>query len=367
MISIITAAANAILGLSITAVKAFFSMLTWFLKLFFKLIKYLYCVLPVTAIVFVGLFCLNTYLLVSGINKIPADAVSNQNVEKTVSDIVTTGNSTVEYFRGELMKWWNTDIGKYKGSVEYILILVLSVILLVPVASVLLCMTVFVSYGKFFFYAVLVDVAIYIVFAFFGRNFTDIIQNRMYKLIPEIGKRKFNKEYEEWRKDRKAAAEAAAEAGRREKADRYYESERRVRYRDEEEYDDDGYEDGYDDEYDEEYDDARYEDEYDEGYDEEYDDAGYDEEYDEEYEDDYEEEEYEDEYDDRFGGYNGQPKVAFAGAQGFNFFAGCNSRESAEKKYKSLVKLYHPDNMDGDTGALQEINVQYDRVKKQFS
>ena len=50
----------------------------------------------------------------------------------------------------------------------------------------------------------------------------------------------------------------------------------------------------------------------------------------------------------------------------FNFFAGCNTPESADRKYKQLVKLYHPDNMDGDTAALQEINVQYDNLKKKF-
>ena len=50
----------------------------------------------------------------------------------------------------------------------------------------------------------------------------------------------------------------------------------------------------------------------------------------------------------------------------FNFFAGCSSRESVDKKYRSLVKLYHPDNMDGDTKALQEINVQYSEAKKRF-
>ena len=42
-------------------------------------------------------------------------------------------------------------------------------------------------------------------------------------------------------------------------------------------------------------------------------------------------------------------------------------RESVDKKYRSLVKLYHPDNMDGDTAALQEINVQYDKAKKRWS
>ena len=76
---------------------------------------------------------------------------------------------------------------------------------------------------------------------------------------------------------------------------------------------------------------------------------------------------YEEEEEDESYGYEREPAVAAAGSQTFDFFAGCKSRESAERKYKSLVKLYHPDNMDGDNGALQEINVQYDKVKKHFS
>ena len=51
---------------------------------------------------------------------------------------------------------------------------------------------------------------------------------------------------------------------------------------------------------------------------------------------------------------------------GFDFFAGCTSPDSAERKYHTLVKLYHPDNMDGDTNALQEINIQYDKIKKRL-
>jgi curved DNA-binding protein CbpA len=64
---------------------------------------------------------------------------------------------------------------------------------------------------------------------------------------------------------------------------------------------------------------------------------------------------YDDEYDDEI--YDDDE---------FNFFAGCNSLESIDKKYKQLVKLYHPDNPDGDTKALAEINIQYDKAKAKF-
>ncbi len=49
----------------------------------------------------------------------------------------------------------------------------------------------------------------------------------------------------------------------------------------------------------------------------------------------------------------------------FDFFAGCNTRESIKKKYYVLVKLYHPDNLDGDTSALYEIVRQYKEKMKE--
>ena len=43
----------------------------------------------------------------------------------------------------------------------------------------------------------------------------------------------------------------------------------------------------------------------------------------------------------------------------FDFFAGCKSRDGVVKKYHSLAKLYHPDNFEGDSSAITEINRQY--------
>ena len=37
-----------------------------------------------------------------------------------------------------------------------------------------------------------------------------------------------------------------------------------------------------------------------------------------------------------------------------------------KKRYKDLIKIYHPDNLDGDTGTIQEINREYERLKKVF-
>ena len=38
------------------------------------------------------------------------------------------------------------------------------------------------------------------------------------------------------------------------------------------------------------------------------------------------------------------------------FFIGVGSEKSLKKRYKDLLKIYHPDNLGGDTGTIQEIN-----------
>ncbi len=48
------------------------------------------------------------------------------------------------------------------------------------------------------------------------------------------------------------------------------------------------------------------------------------------------------------------------------FFSGVDNELGMRKRYKDLLKIYHPDNIDGDTAALQMINQEYDQLKKQF-
>ena len=44
-----------------------------------------------------------------------------------------------------------------------------------------------------------------------------------------------------------------------------------------------------------------------------------------------------------------------------------NSDEiSLKKRYKDLIKIYHPDNLAGDTGTIQEINREYDKLKEKL-
>lgn len=48
------------------------------------------------------------------------------------------------------------------------------------------------------------------------------------------------------------------------------------------------------------------------------------------------------------------------------FFAGCNTYEKLEKRYKSLCKTYHPDS-DGDTATFQKMQNEYESLKTVFA
>lgn len=48
------------------------------------------------------------------------------------------------------------------------------------------------------------------------------------------------------------------------------------------------------------------------------------------------------------------------------FFRGVRTETALKRRYKELIKIFHPDNMDGDTLTIQEINREYDQLKKAF-
>lgn len=50
-----------------------------------------------------------------------------------------------------------------------------------------------------------------------------------------------------------------------------------------------------------------------------------------------------------------------------NFFNGVNSNMSLKKRYKDLMKIFHPDNMSGDNSTVLLINEEYNSLKTQFS
>ena len=44
------------------------------------------------------------------------------------------------------------------------------------------------------------------------------------------------------------------------------------------------------------------------------------------------------------------------------FFRGVNDTESVKKRYRSLLKIYHPDNTNGDNDLVLAINEEYERL-----
>ena len=385
MVSFLMMAVNAISSIVVSVLKAFFSMLSWFIKAYVRFLKLFFCILPVTSISFFLLLCINVFLLFGGnfgllsignelrpqINvphslDIPGTDVNvPEEFVKEANNSLTKNNYVVTTFYNEIKKWWLESVYSYKGSPLYIFLLILTIIMIIPVATILLSLSVFMSFGKIIFFCIMADVAIYVIRAILGKGFVAQSLDRYYRLFPDAGKRHYEKDYEKWLKNRSYADSEDEQEYRRRKRASFYEDE-------DDDYEDEDYE--YEDYDEEDYDDEDYDDEdYDEDYDEEYDDE-YDK--DEAYEDDdvdYDDEP-EDDYDDaRYRrsdreNDNRSSKTTNEGSSGvFDFFAGCTTKESVDKKYKSLVKLYHPDNMDGDTAALQEINVQYDKAKRKFS
>lgn len=48
------------------------------------------------------------------------------------------------------------------------------------------------------------------------------------------------------------------------------------------------------------------------------------------------------------------------------FFVGVEDKQTLKKRYKDLIKIYHPDNISGDVGTIQEINREYDRLQARY-
>ena len=47
-------------------------------------------------------------------------------------------------------------------------------------------------------------------------------------------------------------------------------------------------------------------------------------------------------------------------------FVGGANKKALKRRYKELLKIYHPDNLAGDTAMIQEINREYDRLSKKY-
>ena len=49
------------------------------------------------------------------------------------------------------------------------------------------------------------------------------------------------------------------------------------------------------------------------------------------------------------------------------FFRGVNNQIALKKRYKELLKIYHPDNVNGDTDILLKINEEYEELRERFN
>ena len=46
------------------------------------------------------------------------------------------------------------------------------------------------------------------------------------------------------------------------------------------------------------------------------------------------------------------------------FFTGVKNLAALKKRYKALIRIYHPDNMDGDHAIIQAINEEYEKLSR---
>lgn len=49
------------------------------------------------------------------------------------------------------------------------------------------------------------------------------------------------------------------------------------------------------------------------------------------------------------------------------FFSGVSDQKALKKRYKELIKIYHPDGDAGDTATVAEINREYEDLKSQMN
>lgn len=65
------------------------------------------------------------------------------------------------------------------------------------------------------------------------------------------------------------------------------------------------------------------------------------------------------EFMEQHGLYDGLPDVSV-------FFHGVKNPLTLKKRYKDLTKIFHPDNLAGDTEIIQKINREYESLKREF-
>lgn len=66
------------------------------------------------------------------------------------------------------------------------------------------------------------------------------------------------------------------------------------------------------------------------------------------------------------GSYQGSGRIDASAYRNSVFFNGIDNILALKKRYRDLMKIFHPDNMDGDSATVQEINREYAALKDQF-
>ncbi|MCI9426954.1 MAG: hypothetical protein HFI81_04265 [Eubacterium sp.] len=59
-------------------------------------------------------------------------------------------------------------------------------------------------------------------------------------------------------------------------------------------------------------------------------------------------------------------RISFSNVPASIFFSGVNNMRSLRKRYKDLIKIFHPDNAEGDTDVIQKINEEYEVLRKRI-
>ena len=61
-----------------------------------------------------------------------------------------------------------------------------------------------------------------------------------------------------------------------------------------------------------------------------------------------------------------KPNMQGGGINGTSYFAGVNDMKSLKKRYRDLLKIYHPDNQNGDSSVSRQIQEEYDALSKKY-
>ena len=319
-----------------------------------------------------------------------------QNIENGVNDI---SEKVTQTLLEAVTSWWEGILEKSEQKAYSIIAWAITILIGIPIFLGLLLLSAAASGVNFLGIAIIVDLAIYIFRSVFGMTTPFRQFRRRYCFLfhtKPFYDPKYEDSYQDWLKRHHDEFENDTFGTDKAEYDEAYDEEDydRMGYADyegkrlsrkeirrlekikkrQQNYDD-YYEDYYDrleelEEKDEEddrfrrgrwnkrYSSGRYDDYYDDDDDDNYDDNydDYDQDKDEDHQKQKQNQSYYQKSDSRS---SSDPKSPSGNYSTFDFFAGCKSRDGIVKKYHSLAKLYHPDNFEGDSSAITEINRQY--------